>query len=320
MVLSLLLDHTNLAQCLGDSTFHLSGPSRAEAVERRAFDLQLPLEGNRKINIELKLNAGLNEHQIARQRKAADPEDTMWYLLLGGSAHCWREQRIEEHYPGAKRIDLPKLLTALKSCSLIAATNLGIEQLLAAYTVRLQQHEQLIYRSFEFLPRFQWGYFEWAAFYGANREREWQLHKSMESGNFWVCGLLWKNIDENVAVALEMEQNTGLCFKIQVKKTETQSRLRNLWYDCLRQVSNEKIQRPKRFGSGGWMTSAIYLHNSELILQNLDESTSLPSYSLNWDHFYKSGEEAKEILLKAAGILQATMVREELGGDFTEII
>ncbi len=307
MVLSLLFDHTNLAQCIGGLSCHLSGPSKAEAVERRAFDLQLPLESNRKINIELKLNAPLSDRQIARQSMAAGPEDAMWYLLLGGSAHCWSEQLIQKHYPNAKRIDLPKLLEALQVCSLNSGIDSGIEQLRLEYMARLQQHERLIYKSYEDVPLPQWGYFEWAAFYGANNRDGWQLHKSMESGNFWVRGLRWKNIDENVVVALELEQNTGLCFKIQVKKTETQSHLRNLWYDCLREAGGEKIQRPKRFGTGGWMTSALYLHNNELIRQSPDNPATLQQYAIDWDYFYNACDEAHQILQKATSILQTKL-------------
>ncbi len=307
MVLSLLFDHTNLAQCIGGPSCRLSGPSKAEAVERRAFDLQLPLENNRKINIELKLNAALSEQQIKRQLSAADPADAMWYLLLGGSAHCWWEERIYEHHPSAKRIDLPKLLNALENCTLNNGADPGIEQLLTGYMARLKQHEQLIYKSYEDKPLAQWDYFAWAAFYGAIHPRGWQIHKSMESGNFWVCGLNWINIDENVDIALELEQNTGLCFKIKVKKTEQQTYLRNLFFECLQEADGEKIRRPKRFGKGGWMTGAVYLHNLELIRQIPDGLATLQPYAVDWDYFYIACEDAEKILQKAASILQTKL-------------
>lgn len=307
MVLSILFDHTDLSQRLGGESCCLVESSSAEVGERRAFDLQLPIIGNRKINLELKLNAALSERQIIRQKLATQPDDAMWYVLLGASAHCWRIESLQKHCPEARRIDLPELLDALASCKPNTGADPGIVQLHQAYSARLKQHTSLVYESFSFKPLAQWGYHEWAAFYGAYEQRKWQLHKSMESGNFWVCGVVWEYIDENVDVALELEQNTGLCFKIQVKKPEARTYLRNLWYNCLHQAGGEKVQRPKHFGSGGWMTGAVYRYNADLIRHKPVGPDASPPYPVDWDYFQASCDEATCILHQAAALLKTAL-------------
>jgi hypothetical protein len=267
MMLDIIFDNTDLSEVLGGQGWKQIQNTRNEVGDGK-FDLQIPCDG-RNINIEIKLNSLLSDGQILRQKQACAPNDQMWYFLLGTAIH-FRNDELTQHKRVTKVFDdnvrakvfnLDEICDALSSCSLKNNADSKVKGLIQTYQSKLLDFQDRVYHGYE-----NWEYYEWASFFSKIERRGWQIFKSMKSGNFWAAGWNWIEMNNNISVAIELEQDRGMFFKIQVKDKDKSVRtsLRNAWHLHLMMAGGDSVWKPQNFGNGGWMTAAVFMDKSEL--------------------------------------------------------
>ncbi|MHA6248181.1 PD-(D/E)XK nuclease family protein [Pontibacter sp. CAU 1760] len=147
--------------------------------------------------------------------------------------------------------------------------------------------------SFETLPINDWSWNSWEGFYQYLQSQinvnGWR-YVANPSGGF--LGLWWhfKNWKEH-SVYLQIEQG-NLCFKIG-EVFEKRNVARNEWYSKImahaKQNGRHEIVRPKRFGSGTYMTVAVierknWLGNDDSVIELTEVVKTLKGYELFLDN------------------------------------
>lgn len=108
-----------------------------------------------------------------------------------------------------------------------------------------------------------WEWPSWIGFFKALNERmqqtgTWQ-YVANPSGGFLGFNWSWKNDPRNPACHLFLQLEWDkLCFKIEVKDKDEQSRLRGEWHDLICRAGEGFASKSGRFGKGTWMTIAVY--------------------------------------------------------------
>lgn len=271
VVLAGLFQHTALLRKLDID----GNPEQGLATETqgRLFDFTVPLATNRKVHIELKLDAKLSKDQICRQiASVKDNNDILLYVLLGITQFCWPpagieavlvEQGMKQRIKDVRVIDLSRMLGAVNS---LAAETRDPDQrdLAVAYGALLRR----IYESHTAFSTKTLGEWEWADWFGFYQKlrTELQIDCDMDyvanpSGGFVGCW--WGNLtkpNDDCEFYLQLEHDK-LCFKVSVCEGHKPSACvtRDRFSDAvLAAAAGLTIKKPSRFGKGTWMTVAVF--------------------------------------------------------------
>lgn len=168
-------------------------------------------------------------------------------------------REVEEHgYHVIRRSDLLELFEG--EVGIIACTKSEILRNFSDYLRAIENDIQ----SYAVLPISKWTRNSWNSWIGFYSE----IQKHLQCGHWGYVanpaggffGYWWHSIEVEgceVYVQLEMEK---FCFKICVDNHEQRAELRHFWHEKIKAAGLKhglRLMRPKRFGSGNYMTVAI---------------------------------------------------------------
>jgi hypothetical protein len=305
-VLAGLLRHTRLL----DIVTKLGQPTDLMVEPRRGlYDFTINLPNGRKMNIELKVDAPLSEHQVKRQLEGLAENESMLYLLLGVTRFEWRRWRLDRERPrigrppdenSLLRVDLDQLLNGIDALAAGTVDDRDLRDLAVAYGGLLRKIQRRT-NCFAGKPLPEWNSLDWHGFYAELNERldvkdGGQGTVNPPNGNSFV-GFWWKWSDiplaEGAEAYLQLEQDR-LCFKVTVTNAGERAHVRNRFCDAVLSEAEKtglRVQRPARFGNGLFMTSAIAT----------DDYRCSGGTQLDWDFCLKTIRQAMEIFERAVG-------------------
>lgn len=279
------------------------------------FDLAIKMtDGDRRVWVELKVDAALSDHQVQQQLDlvAQHPGDLCLYLLLGFSDIVVRREHLHQVAPDRHAIrGIEDVLPHLGDPAILPPPSdrhhADARDLVAAYRdllLRLQQRTAGF-----FANTGAWSLGDYFGFFDHCRR---QAVGSMATadvgyvanpnGGFAGCWWKWTEIEHGVKLYLQLEDKR-LCFKIEVPK-ELEARagqLRDKALDVVLAVAKEHgvpAARPQRLGHGTWMTVAVLE----------DPGVGAPA---RWDHFTAAIVTAEQVLETAVARIRATRSTDE---------
>jgi hypothetical protein len=270
VVLAGLFQHTSLLSKLNIEGNPMHGLETE--TQGRLFDFTVPLDTGRKVQIELKLDAKLDEDQLCRQiGSVKDSDDILLYVLLGITQFCWPPAKIAALLPeqgmgrskDVRVVDLCRMLSAVNS---LAAETRDPDQrdLAVAYGALLRRIRES-HTAFAAKTLGEWEWADWFGFYNKLRT-DLQIGCEMDyvsnpSGGFVGCW--WGNLtkpNDDCGFYLQLEGDK-LCFKVSIcdrHKTSACVRRDRFSEAVLAAAAGLGIKKPSRFGKGTWMTVAVF--------------------------------------------------------------
>lgn len=271
LVLVPLLRHTNLPDLL------LPGFGAALTVEWEprggTYDLSMTNTAGRTVMIELKVDAGLPEHQIDNQIHSLQPSEDLVYLLLGHSRLTARprlDRRLAAQDPPVRSSvhDLQGIRDALARVEVTTDSTEAADarDLATAYRHHLAALQRRTAGFFDHPPS-EWNGARWGYYYGYFdhcRRTLGCMHGAAISyvptptGGFRACHWQWTDVEPDVQAYLQFQDDV-LCFKIYVEDGIDRGQARDRIRERLLVISEAldlPIRRPDRLGHGQTMTLA----------------------------------------------------------------
>jgi len=226
------------------------------------IDIWVEINDDTFLIIEDKIETCIHDEQDLRYKEIVQEEykdirnKLIFSYVKTGNESSSNLKEIKDHgYKTINRKDILSILTQYKGNNVIVID----------FCSHLQQIEDET-NNYKHKPVKDWGWYEWQGFYlelescfstiKDNNDAKWD-YVSNSSGGF--LGFWWhfKKNDE-VTIYLQFEQDK-VCVKIEYEG-DNRSEIRNKYHDILiREAHKSKvsIERPKRFGSGIYMTIGI---------------------------------------------------------------
>lgn len=237
------------------------------------YDLSMTNTAGRTVMIELKVDAGLPEHQIDNQVRWLEPSEDLVYLLLGHSRLTARprlDHKLAAHTPSIRSSihDLQGIRDALARVEVTttSAEAADARDLATAYRDHLAALDRRTEGFFDHPPsdwnRERWGYYY--GYFDHCRRTLACMHGAAisyvpnQTGGFRACHWKWTDIEPDVQAYLQFQDDI-LCFKICVEDGIDRSRARNRIRERLLTIANAldlPLRRPARLGHGQTMTLA----------------------------------------------------------------
>ncbi|MDR1786908.1 MAG: PD-(D/E)XK nuclease family protein [Treponema sp.] len=227
------------------------------------IDIWASINEHFAIVLEDKTNTGAAAGQLERYRETArawcaktegyDPEPVCVYVKTGSES---KRSLAGIRAKGFAVITRQDLLGVLENCG----TKNAIFQEFVSHLQALEDAEA----AYATKPVDKWDWRQWVGFYqsldkdlAGDSKADWR-YVSNPAGGFW--GFWWHFMPwKNHQVYLQIEQGR-LCFKIEVF-SEDKAALRNEWQsvilDKAKAQGKTEIVKPKRAGTGEWMTVAV---------------------------------------------------------------
>lgn len=220
------------------------------------IDIFVEINDNTVLIIEDKTETGIHNGQDLRYKEIVHKEyknkrSKLFTYIKTGNESLSKQKEIEKH--GYRTFNRKKILSVLNLYD-------GNNTIVSDYRSHLQEIENKT-NSYKHIPYKKWGWYQWQGFY-----QELELHFTdahwnyvpNKSGGF--LGFWWHfKSNREVTMYLQFEQNK-LCIKIEYKSKTNRTEIRNKYYDILireARKSGVAIERPKRFGSGKFMTIGV---------------------------------------------------------------
>lgn len=221
------------------------------------IDVWVEINEDAFLVIEDKTGTSIHDDQLNRYRKIVEDEykDKCYKLFYAYVKTENEPLSIEKNIQaqGYKTINRQNLLDILNKYT-------GRNPIVIDYRVHLQEIENAT-NNYKNIPVINWGWYEWQGFY-----KELEKHIRVDnwsyvanpSGGF--LGLWWNFIDnDEIRMYLQFEESK-LCFKIEYNGDGNRSDIRLKYFNKLikeAEKSKIKIEKPKRFGAGTYMTIGI---------------------------------------------------------------
>ena len=221
------------------------------------IDIWVEINDDTVLIVEDKIETCIHSGQDIRYKETVHAEykdkrsNQLFSYIKTGNESLSKLKEIESH--GYRTINRRDILSVLNRYE-------GNNPIVTDYRSHLQQMEDET-NGYKYKPVKNWGWYEWQGFY-----QELELHFTDADWNYvpnssgGFLGFWWHSrSNDEVTMYLQFEQDK-VCVKIVYEGEDNRSEVRNKYYEMLNREAGKlgvKIERPKRFGSGIYMTIGI---------------------------------------------------------------